>query len=132
MRAYYEKSQAVLAKYLPISAAVAIAYLASLSLAHAQSLGLEGVPAPEGTVGGSDLPGVIINILNSILVLAGVIALLYIILGGIKYITSGGDEDAISAAKNTILYTIIGLIVIGVSAVAVNFIIQQVIGGGIS
>lgn len=89
---------------------------------------LGGVPAPEGTLGGNDLVGAIILILNGLLVLAGVVALVYLIIGGVRYITSGGDDDQIGQAKSTILYAIIGLIVIGVAAVAVNFIITTVIG----
>lgn len=98
--------------------------------ATALAQGLGTVPAPGGTLGGNDLVGAIILILNGLLVLAGVVALVYLIMGGVRYITSGGDDDAIGTAKNTILYAIIGLIVIGVAAVAVNFIIASVLPGG--
>lgn len=93
-----------------------------VNVASAQGFG--PVPAPEGTLAGNDLVGAIIFIINWLLVLAALAALVFLIFGGIQYIVSRGDEDAAATAKNTILYAIIGLIVIGLSAVVVNFIIS--------
>lgn len=75
--------------------------------------------------GGSNLPGSILIIINGFLVLVGVVALIYLIIGGLRYITSQGDSGAAEEAKKTILYAVIGLIAIGVSAVAVNFVLDQ-------
>jgi cytochrome bd-type quinol oxidase subunit 2 len=69
----------------------------------------------------------IINIVNALLVLAAVAAIIFVILGGVRYITAQGDEDAVEQAKNTIIYAIIGLIVIMLAAVIVNFVLQAVI-----
>lgn len=86
--------------------------------------GFGTVPAPVGTIGGNDLVTAIIMILNWLLVLAALAALVMLIIGGVQYIVSRGDEDAAAKAKNTILYAIIGLIVIGLAAVTVNFIVS--------
>ncbi len=43
--------------------------------------------------------------------LVGAISLIMIIVGGIKYVVSGGDANAIGSAKNTILYAVVGLVV---------------------
>lgn len=85
--------------------------------------GLGGIPNPIGTLPGADLVGAVILILNVLLVLAALAALVMLIVGGVQYIVSRGDEDAAAKAKNTILYAIIGLIVIGLAAVTVNFIV---------
>jgi len=52
--------------------------------------------------------------------------MVFLLIGGIRYIFSQGDEDQAAQAKNTILYAIIGLIVIGLAAVVVNFIVAAV------
>ncbi|OYX42854.1 hypothetical protein B7Y94_02845 [Candidatus Saccharibacteria bacterium 32-49-12] len=50
-------------------------------------------------------------VINFMLALVGVLAVVMIIVGGIKYITSAGDTSKVTAAKNTILYAVIGLVV---------------------
>lgn len=69
----------------------------------------------------ADKIGVIISIG---LTIAGVIAGAFFIIGGIKYITSAGDESQAAEAKRTLLYVMIGLIVIGLSLVTVNFVMR--------
>lgn len=65
------------------------------------------------------------DITNILLFLAGTIAVIMIILGGIRYATSQGDQSAISGAKNTVLYAIIGLIVTIISYAIVNFVLMK-------
>jgi hypothetical protein len=45
------------------------------------------------------------------LIIGGIIAVIMIILGGIRYTTSNGDQAGVKAAKDTILYAIVGLVV---------------------
>lgn len=106
---------------------ILVSELALLLVATPMVVGAQGlgpVPAPQGTLGGNDLVAAIIFIINWLLVLAALTALVFLIIGGFQYIISRGDEDAAATAKNTILYAIIGLIVIGLSAVVVNFIVS--------
>jgi hypothetical protein len=65
------------------------------------------------------------DITNILLFLAGTIAVIMIILGGIRYATSQGDQTAISGAKNTVLYAIIGLVVTIISYAIVNFVLMK-------
>ncbi len=67
---------------------------------------------------------------NALLVLVGVIAAIYLVLGGVRYVLSEGDDKKAEQAKNTILYALIGLIVIGLSAAIVNFMINTISGNG--
>lgn len=55
----------------------------------------------------------------------GVVAVFMIIVGGFKYITSGGDSAGVTAAKNTILYAIIGLVIVALSQLIVRFILGR-------
>ncbi len=79
-----------------------------------------------GVQGGSDIVGAIRNIVNALLILIAIIAVIVVIIGGVRYITSSGDDDAAASAKNTIIYALIGLVVIGLSIVIVNFILSAV------
>lgn len=83
--------------------------------------------APKGVVT-DDLISVISRISNSILLLVGVVAVFFIIIGGFRYITSGGNQESIDTAKTSILYAVLGLVVCLISYSAVRFIITQLTG----
>lgn len=59
-----------------------------------------------------------------LLSLVGTIAVISLLYGGYLYITSEGEEDKAEQAKNIILYSVIGIIIIGVSAIIVNVVIS--------
>lgn len=65
------------------------------------------------------------NSLNIFYLAAGIIAVIAIILGGYFYVTSLGDSAAVSKAKNTILYAVIGLIVIIMAFAVTWFVIGR-------
>lgn len=66
-------------------------------------------------------------IANTLLFLVGAIAVIMIIIGGLRYVTSGGDQAGVNSAKNTILYAIIGVIVAFAGYAIVNFVIDAII-----
>lgn len=70
------------------------------------------------------IPIVIANLLSGVLIFAGVVALIMFILGGYKYIDSGGDTKKVQAAKNNFTYGLIGLAIILFSFVIINIISQ--------
>jgi len=63
--------------------------------------------------------------INLFSVVIGVIAILMVIIGGLKYITSSGDSNNVNSAKNTILYAIIGLVVVALAQVIVRFVLDK-------
>ena len=65
---------------------------------------------------------VIINIFS---VVVGVIAVIMIIVGGFRYITSGGKQESVSGAKNTILYAVIGLVIVALAQIIVKFVLNK-------
>lgn len=66
------------------------------------------------------------NILNTLIYAGGAVAVLMIVIGGVRYTASNGDQSQVAGAKNTILYAIIGLVV-SVSAYAiVNFVLSSI------
>ena len=89
------------------------------------------VRAASGCTGtGADvnpLDKTIINILNGIIAAVGLVALVFIVIGGINYTTSAGDAQKVKKAKDTILYACIGLIICALSYAIVNFVIIDII-----
>lgn len=75
---------------------------------------------------GSD--GVFTKITNTILYAVGIISVVMLIYGGLRYIVSGGDSKKVTDAKNTIMYAIIGLIISILAFAIVNFVINAVSG----
>lgn len=69
--------------------------------------------------------GVFQTVTNILLFLVGAISVIMLIIGGIRYVVSGGDQSAVTGAKNTILYAIVGIVVAFLAFAAVNFVITQ-------
>ena len=67
--------------------------------------------------------GVFQTIVNVLLFLIGAISVIMLIYGGIRYTISGGDSKNVTAAKDTILYAIIGIVVAVLAFAIVNFVL---------
>lgn len=72
-----------------------------------------------------DLPDVITTIINVMLFIAGALAVIMIIYGGIRYITAHGDEKQVKVAKDTIVYSVVGLIIAIIAYALVTFIFNR-------
>ena len=70
------------------------------------------------------------TITNTLLFLLGAISVIMIIIGGLRYVISGGDSAAVTAAKNTILYAIVGVIVAILAYAIINFVIGSFSASG--
>jgi hypothetical protein len=68
---------------------------------------------------------IIHRIVNLLSVLVGVVAVIMIIVGGLRYVTSGGSDSSVSAAKNTILYAVIGLVIVAMAQIVVHFVLSN-------
>ncbi len=69
--------------------------------------------------------GTIRQVVNILVFIVGAVAVLMIVIGGLRYTLAQGDNAAISAAKNTIMYAIIGIIVASAAYGIVNFVLGQ-------
>lgn len=65
------------------------------------------------------------NGLNIVYFLAGIVAVIVIIIGGILYSTSAGDSGSVTKAKNMILYSIVGLVIVLSAFAITNFVIGR-------
>lgn len=64
------------------------------------------------------------NIINIFSVIVGIIAVIMVIIGAFKYITSGGDSAKVSSAKQTIIYALIGVIIVALAQFMVEFVLS--------
>ena len=78
------------------------------------------------TSGGS-IPGLLSRVVNILSWIVGIAAVIMIILGGFWVITAAGDPTKIGRARSTILYAIIGLVIVALAQVLVKFVIKKVI-----
>jgi hypothetical protein len=71
------------------------------------------------------LESIIASAVNILTVIVGIVAVVMIIIGGFKYITSGGDAGGVTSAKNTIIYAIVGLVVVALAQFIVRFVLNR-------
>lgn len=95
----------------------------------------QGFQVPDPAQGNTGLPGdtsitaFIIRIINIALAIAGLVAVLFLIIGGFRYITAGGNEEAGESARKIITNAVIGIVVIILSFVIVRVISNALLGG---
>ncbi len=90
--------------------------------AHAQSFSLPSLEFIEG----ASFTQILGNILNWVLILAGAIAVIYLVYGGILYITASGDAEKATKGKTAVINAIIGIVIILLAIVIVNWVVSIV------
>jgi hypothetical protein len=106
--------------------------ISSTSLASSLTM-QEGADSARGVDQIADLfgaTGIFSTITNVLLFVIGAISVIMIIIGGLRYVISGGDSSNVTAAKNTILYAVVGLIVALFAYAIINFVLTSFSGGG--
>ena len=63
--------------------------------------------------------------LNILSVVAGIVAVVMIIFGGFRYITSAGSDEKVKSAKKSLLYAVIGLAIVALAQVIVQFVLSK-------
>lgn len=72
---------------------------------------------------GAQFMTILTNLINLLIIVVGIVAVVMIIISGFNFITSGGDSGKVTTAKNTLMYAIIGLLVVAFAEVIVHFVI---------
>lgn len=123
-------------QYIAIATTVASTFTAIIAStsSHAFNQGMqEGANAAKGIEHITDLfgaTGVFNTITNVLLFVIGAISVIMIIIGGLRYVLSNGDSSNVTAAKNTVLYAIVGLIVALLAYAIINFVLTSFTAGG--
>jgi hypothetical protein len=121
-------------KFTPVLLATVLVFAVSFLIAQ-NSLALtvfDGMNAAKGTgqpteLFGSD--GVITTVTNVLLFLVGALSVIMLIVGGLRYVVSAGNSTAVTAAKNTVLYAIVGLVISFLAYAAIQFVINTLAPG---
>jgi hypothetical protein len=79
----------------------------------------------------SDPGSLIASLIYFVFVVAVILALGFLVWGGIKWLTSGGDKDSVAGARNTIIAAIIGLVIIFLAYAILNFVVYFLTGDGL-
>lgn len=104
--------------------------LVVMPLAAAAQFRVPGGSGSPNPVGGVDTASqIIIRIIEILLAIAGLVAVIFLIVGGFRYITAGGNEEASESAKKTITNAIIGIVIIILAFVIVRVISNALLGG---
>lgn len=74
-----------------------------------------------------NLGSLITALVGTLLIVAALLAFFYLILGGIQWITSGGDKAGMEAARNKITHAVVGLVIVG-AAWAIMILVQNFLG----
>lgn len=74
----------------------------------------------------TELENAIKFVINLLTIIVGIVAVVLIIINGLKFITSNGDSNAISSAKHGVIYAIVGLIIVALAQVIVRFVLSKV------
>ncbi len=88
--------------------------------------GVTGVGGGEAGNDGNQVKEVIKNVIGILSFLVGLVAVLMIVIAGFRFVTSNGDSNNVSSAKNTIIYAVIGIVVTVMAYAIVNFIIDNI------
>jgi cytochrome bd-type quinol oxidase subunit 2 len=115
------KLLAVIAICLTLVPALSPAYV----LADSKDQIKSGVDSASGQTGGGDIGKTITTIINLLSAIAGVLAVIFIIVGGLRYIISAGNAEGAKNAKNTIIYAVVGLIVVALAQLIVHFVLNK-------
>lgn len=85
-----------------------------------------GCPGGNNAEGTDRINNIITTVVNIFSAIVGIVSVIMIIYGGFKYITSGGDSSKVTEAKNTIIYAVIGLVVVALAQFIVQFVLDRV------
>lgn len=96
-------------KKITFTNSVVLSLMVNIQVGLAQTVNLE--PNVPNAVKGPDTATLVTNVVNTLSFIAGVASVIAIIIGGIMYATSAGDEKRVQNAKNTILYAVVGIII---------------------
>ena len=79
-----------------------------------------------GTTGsGQGVENTIKDVINLLSLVGGALAVIMLIVGGLRYVLSAGNPETTKAAKNTIIYALVGLVIIAVAQIIVQFVLNK-------
>lgn len=117
----------LVASILPVSVLAPQSALAQDASSQASCKALKDInPNSTGCAASDGQVNKIIRVaLQMLSIVAGVIAVIMVIVSGLKYVTSQGDSNQISSAKNSLIYAIVGIVVVVFAQIIVQFVVDS-------
>jgi len=121
---------------VPVLAPAVIAHAAPTNVTSGLCKGITSTETEDGSATAEDCTAsenggqaginrIIKNVINIFSLIIGAVAVIMIIYGGFKYVTSGGNDSNVSGAKNTIMYALIGLVIVAFAQVIVRYVLNK-------
>jgi hypothetical protein len=109
-------------------------YADAFSNSNAKSQACSGITGNEASgncaTPGKSIDNIIRTVINFLSALIGTVAVVMIVVGGFKYITSGGDSGKVAGAKSTLVYAVIGLVIVAMAQFIAQFVLKEVTKSG--
>lgn len=124
--------QLILFVSLPIMLISSTSFAADNTTSAAASQVCQGVGTASGSGSGcgststTSLNGLIAFIIDLLSVIVGVVAVIMIVVAGFRFVVSGGESQNVAGARNTIIYVIVGLVVVALAQIIVHFVLHNV------
>ena len=90
--------------------------------------GVTGSCTDSNTDGSGSLQAVAKKVVNIFSIIVGIVAVIFVIYGGFRYITSGGDSGSVGNAKNTLIYALVGLVIVALAQLIVHYVLSTATG----
>ena len=116
----------LLALLLSVTLSFGVTSMASAAAKDDVCSGVALTGSPCSGANGSSITPVIKAAIQILTLIAGIAAVVMIIIAGLKFITSGGDSSAVSSAKNSLIYALVGLVVVALAQFIVHFVLGKV------
>jgi hypothetical protein len=78
-----------------------------------------------GTSATSTVGGILKTVIDIFSIVVGAVSVIMIVIGGFRYIISGGESSNVSGAKNTIIFAIVGLVIVVLAQILVQFVLAK-------
>jgi hypothetical protein len=110
--------------------AAGLAPLPAFAVLDSKSAACDGVNIAGGNCDGAaastKVSSLVSDIVNLLSVIVGIAAVIMVIVAGFKYVTSGGEANKVASAKSTLIYAIVGLIIVALAQFIVHFVLSKV------
>ena len=97
------------------------------AFSSAKSSACSGISAIDNSQGcqtnGSAVQGLFATTVNVLSLVVGVVAVIMLIVSGIRFVTAGGNSNSVSAAKSTLIYAIVGIVIVALAQIIVRWVI---------
>lgn len=104
--------------------------LAAAADSQAKNAACQGIGLVSGngcSESGTSAEGIVQLVVNILSTVVGIIAVIMIIIGGLRFVMSSGDSNATNSARNTVIYALVGIAIVFLAQVLVRFVLFRVI-----